>query len=554
MSARTGWIKKFYSTKGLDPLGVQAPCINIYGQLLPGITNVTNRARYYSFYPWMIWAFDQLPGNKTRGDLIRWVRRADCLFTLIGIRHLFKNNDNNSLKHDARLVGSQKLRPALAKLKKGERIYLSKYTALGDDNPQRYFKNRLGGLGQYYFGTLNNFGLMGKKAGEIGYTDPKGREMAEAFDSAVDRRSFAEAAQSDVVSVDQLDELSAFCPCNLASSVLEHEMLLDFFFDRKSEHGDDGLQRKHSLGLLLDLIHCLQEDTSESEVLFDDDLFRACVYTESLPGGKGWNVPTKLRCTLDGWAVYQRNELLSVAIQSIFWAALRTMEDSGIHPHTVEEFAQWFGSSKWVKGATSELKFKSFNEALGHKRSMLPELSKWESPEHEISMASEVLDLHRHDKERDVRVDVLRLASHIVLNLIARDDAVRTPYDPMTFSNDYFVLYPVNLKSLREAAAGKWQGMKLTDWYGWLAGYWGLETHLRVALRKLHHQSQDTFHVSPTDQGLQVEHLPDPTYTSPRFSTTMQILQDLGTLERKDGGKNVRLTELGEELRRIGLE
>lgn len=30
-------------------LAVQAPCINIYGRMLPGITIVTDRARYYSF-------------------------------------------------------------------------------------------------------------------------------------------------------------------------------------------------------------------------------------------------------------------------------------------------------------------------------------------------------------------------------------------------------------------------------------------------------------------------------------------------------------------------
>ena len=42
----TAWVKKTYQTKGQDPLGVQAPSIHIYGELLPGITNATDRARY----------------------------------------------------------------------------------------------------------------------------------------------------------------------------------------------------------------------------------------------------------------------------------------------------------------------------------------------------------------------------------------------------------------------------------------------------------------------------------------------------------------------------
>src|SRR4051795_12310397 len=72
---------------GLDHLAVQAPCINIYGRLLPGITNVTDRARYYSFYPWLIWSFDQAGFTLYDNDFIERFRRADCLFSLIAERH-----------------------------------------------------------------------------------------------------------------------------------------------------------------------------------------------------------------------------------------------------------------------------------------------------------------------------------------------------------------------------------------------------------------------------------------------------------------------------------
>src|SRR5450631_1575984 len=38
---------------GLDPLGLQAPSIRLYQALVPGISNVTPRTRYYGFYPWL---------------------------------------------------------------------------------------------------------------------------------------------------------------------------------------------------------------------------------------------------------------------------------------------------------------------------------------------------------------------------------------------------------------------------------------------------------------------------------------------------------------------
>jgi hypothetical protein len=44
--------------------------------------------------------------------MIEWVRRADCLYTMIGVRHRIKTGDNNFLKHDAGLIEANTLRSA----------------------------------------------------------------------------------------------------------------------------------------------------------------------------------------------------------------------------------------------------------------------------------------------------------------------------------------------------------------------------------------------------------------------------------------------------------
>ena len=64
MEVITAWVKSLKQIGGLDLLAGQAPCINIYGRLLPGITNVTDRARYYTFYPWLLWAVEQAGYDK----------------------------------------------------------------------------------------------------------------------------------------------------------------------------------------------------------------------------------------------------------------------------------------------------------------------------------------------------------------------------------------------------------------------------------------------------------------------------------------------------------
>ena len=79
MDGLTAWVAHPLTALGLDHLGTQAPCISLYSRLLPGISNVTDRARYYSLYPWLIWKFDQHFKTASPKDFETFNRRADCL-------------------------------------------------------------------------------------------------------------------------------------------------------------------------------------------------------------------------------------------------------------------------------------------------------------------------------------------------------------------------------------------------------------------------------------------------------------------------------------------
>ena len=43
--------------RGLDPLGMQTTSVALYQQLVPGISNVTLRMRYYGLYAWLAWRY-----------------------------------------------------------------------------------------------------------------------------------------------------------------------------------------------------------------------------------------------------------------------------------------------------------------------------------------------------------------------------------------------------------------------------------------------------------------------------------------------------------------
>ncbi|MDF1552523.1 MAG: hypothetical protein P1P84_05640 [Deferrisomatales bacterium] len=548
MAATTAWIKKTYHTKGLDPLGAQAPAINIYGQLLPGITNVTDRARYYSFYPWMVWAYDQLPGEKTQTDFVEWVRRADCLFTMIGIRHRYTSGGEDLSRHEQGLVGSQTLHQVVANLGPSDTLRLSDYTVLEDGNPLRYFKNRLGGLKQYYIGTFDGLGLMTSRGAGVAYTEEGGKPLAEAMDSSVNRKLFTEAVRGNEITAAHLDALTSFCPCQLPSSPAEHAALVNLFFERGPSPTEEGLQRRHTLALMLDLVRTMALDGDGNGPRFDQAAYRGCVYAGALPGGKAWELPSKLEATRMQWRAYQRHELLSVAVQCLFWVALDSLYTERPELASTEDFTRWFEGQPWVVAAANELGGGDWATAAKRTRDNLPALSDWLDEEHEITLARKALEACSAREKREVRGELLQVAGKLLLTLAARDDGASPAYDPLTFPADYFTLYPINLESLRRLSKDHWPTLSLPQWLAWVAGHWGIEAHLRVALRKLRYQTKDTFHVLPTDQGFTVAAMPEPTYTSPRFFQAVQILEDLGAIDRRAGAGAVTLNPLGEEL------
>lgn len=119
MEVTTNWVKPPTAIGGLDHLGTQGPCLAIYAQLLPGITNVTDRARYYSLYPWLVWSFDQRFPTADANTFVEYFRRADCLFTLISERHS-RQTDHDAERHGIAMVGRIQLLQALDRLERGE--------------------------------------------------------------------------------------------------------------------------------------------------------------------------------------------------------------------------------------------------------------------------------------------------------------------------------------------------------------------------------------------------------------------------------------------------
>lgn len=531
MKIETAWVSPPQSVGGLDHLGTQAPCVLIYGQLLPGITNVTDRARYYSLYPWLIWAFDQRYAKDDESKFIEYFRRGDCLFTLISERHS-RTTDKDNERHGVAMVGRNQLTQALDRLERGESLKLSEFTAQA--SPFRYFMSPMGGLSQYYAGTLSDLKLVDASAKPwIRYTKEFGAPLAEQVNATVKADLFWAVVESNEVTLEQLDALHTFCACQLDISTSERTTLTDLYFDRNNAFDQDGLQRRRSLGMILNLVRSLPSGTDLSE-----QVFRACIYSGALPERKNWDIPDSLKSTLACWATYQRNDLLSILCQTILGLALRELEPQEfvkkMSHASVESFAEVFSSSSAVTTACKNFSFESFGAYIDHLKSTAPPISDWETPAHEIQIADRMMSVWGKSNETEQLVE---LAISVLALLACRDDLTQSPYGNVAMSPEALTDYPIQLVSFR-ARVESWRPMALEAVFADLVK-WCLNTHLRVALRKLRQTGRSTFHMRPTERGLEVVgEIPPPANTTPRFRQAVQILRDIGALSRDKGTKN----------------
>ncbi len=537
MKVETSWVSPPQSIGGLDHLGTQAPCVLIYSQLLPGITNVTDRARYYSFYPWLIWSFDQrYPKDETK--FVEFFRRADCLFTLISERHARRTDRDNEL-HGAAMVGRVQLLQALDRLEAGEALKLSEYTS--QESAHRYFKNPMGGLAQYYAGTLADLKLMDTSAKPwIKYTKEHGAPLAAQVNSTTPADRFWRVVESDDVKLDDLDALDAYCACRLAESLGECQTLTDLYFDRNNAYEQEGLQRKRSLGLILNLTRSLVGGHDLKETVF-----RACTYSGTLPGRQHWVVPESLQATLACWAIYQRNDLLSIACQTVLGTSLRELEPQSaadkITYGSVESFAEAFSNGPIVAAVAKILNAELFGNLLDRLNGTAPSIDHWENDEHEIQVAGRMMKCWARGDDAQT---LIGLALTVLALLACRDDLSQSPYGGVAMPPEALTNYPINLASFRSRVA-TWRTMTIRAVVADLV-LWCLNTHLRVALRKLNQTGRSTFHMRPSERGLEVVgEIPPPANTTPRFDQAVQILRDIGALTRDPSKPNRQTTVSG---------
>lgn len=356
------WAQSGNFVRGRDPLGIQNSSISVYSTLLPGMTNLTLRLRYYGMYLWLLDEYHQLPPESifkqksTVNGQYTFIRRAELLIAFLMA---------NKFPKELSVTGSEFAYKNLNQVQQ-----LGYYDiALGADKLSTtergsvYWDYTSGALGQYYAGSLINLKLMVPKNGFFERTVERGVSLANAYRSSISTETQAlfllritqgKLYQTDL---DQLLELALNKPLsNTVEGAFYLQLLLqNDTLETNFASSSHSKQRKESLLLFMEHMKAAG-NVKEWRTLPQQ------TYISSVSKSKN----EVLEATW-GWYFYYLNELIHYSLEGVFWGLLYEIEHGDFslsqfitHISTaVDEYCQTnsvFDTNTTVEGVIEELK------------------------------------------------------------------------------------------------------------------------------------------------------------------------------------------------------
>lgn len=530
--------------KGLDHLGVQVVSGNLYTLLLPGITNVTDRARYYSFYPWVFDRYAQKgPAQRDRIAWLTWIRRFDFAFCMASVAHEISSGVFETAATG--VVGADTARDRLRGAPKNAMIDVRSAADLDVSGKvpktDAYFQNNEGGLGQYYKGSLKDLRLIATDS-DHQYPDFKLTSYAglRVADSLSDDGGFKELFDLAMSGKGRFSELASLgakvSPSAIKRGSNEENLLQKLFIADDDElcRAQDRNSRNWRRAVIR-LVLSYVRDSQFIEPDFDYEFRWACM-AGALPDGRKWDLPESLRSVASAWGAYQRNDLLNHALESLFWVVLRRLDEK---PFTLKQIIKHV-ADRACAGIPSSHESPSVPAISGTVSNWIDSCRRkdkkadaWDDTS--TRSWTENLDVALEDENHSlVAAWSVRLLGRIVSDCGRFE---KHPFEHVTEAlamasahDIHFHNWLKRVKSAAQESAHAFIEELVLEWI--------VFRHLRVATRKLASQGVSTFKLRP-EGGLLVlaaEDIPEPTFTSPRIRQLHRILGDLHLLNlSKDG-------------------
>lgn len=311
------WTSSAMESAGRDPLGIQATSVRMYRTLVPGLTNVTNRLRYYSYYCWVVYLWEEIRHENNLPSWYAFIRRAEALYALACEAY-----QPGTLG----LAGSDWARDFLPAITDA---IIDLRPATDGSGAKQYLKAKRGNFGQFYVASMQEVGLLEPNS-ILPVVTNDGRALAMAFDQSIGEDALTvltsaindgEVERSNLVRLGE-----AIHPAAINECTPEMNLLREFLWP-KSLLLPGSEARRSSAWLLMDLANHGVEVSSTVHV-------RNILYDGLLPDGSTYQ-PGGL--ILQRWRAYQANEFCHVALEAFLngMTALMGFEPSGIDPATL---------------------------------------------------------------------------------------------------------------------------------------------------------------------------------------------------------------------------
>lgn len=531
-------------SEGLDHLGIEVVSANLYRAMLPGITNVTERARYYGFYTWCIHRYAQDgPVERSRVNWVRWFRPLDFAYAVASVAH-----DEATEGDASAVVGAERARELVKGKSASASIDMRVATATNDKGqpePDGYFKNPQGGFGQYYRGPMRELGLIRDHEQrvwpDVVLTNDSGRVLAECLDRQEGFRDLLNVARAGRATVGHLADIGSRIHPRRIESGSEEQMILRGLFlggDSELARGQSPIElewRRTSLRLMVDYLQ--RADGIERDPAYE---FRWACLAGALPEGNRWAPPADLKPVREAWGIYQRNDILNYALECLMTVALQLLEDGPRSPRSLaQEIAGM--SMEGVAPIDSHPRLAALPKRVSQVVQSAAQGPEAQSePWGEQSTWQWVDRLEGAQAERDLEA-MCGLAIRVLARLTT---------DRGTQQSEPFALFPggSELAGAREIHLRQWwarvnkhRGDSSMDFIARLVLEWVVLRHIRVATGKLASQGVATYKFRP-EGGLLVlsaAKLPSATFTSPRLRQGYRILEDVGYVARTSDGWGV---------------
>lgn len=489
--------------RGLDPLGMQTTSIALYQQLLPGISNVTLRMRYYGLYAWLADWYAKTVRTTDIEQWCRFLRRTEALYALVAQRAGNERGIPGS-RWAARTLGDQ------------DAITFSDWT--DRQSPNQYLQQKFGAFGAAYGSQLLEVGVLTSVATQAGHNIPvPSVGLGDALASAFEREAggaaavFLEAIEAGTVTPVQLVQIGPMLPSRIPVGSQERQLYEDMLFGKGEVKDRGATQRAQTLRLLLRM-------AAEYEAPLNPDLVRWSLYAGCRTDGS----PLQPMPEADGsqafsWRVYQANDILHACYEALLRYVLDVLETfpQGISLPTLLDVV--------VQRVSSELDWQPQSWAALVEETPEPERPLERAENSDWTFSQEVLQAGAYmaiSSPQTVR-SALKLLAVLYRRFHPLLESIRSKL-PVLGTGPFAQSLLTELELFDRNSSLPWSEF-LSD----LLRTRVIDRHIWVAMQKLRAQSDYTFLIEADNGLLRMKQKDGPVFTNPRLGPAITFLEDI---------------------------